>query len=371
MSMATRCTACGTVFRVVQEQLKASEGWVRCGRCKEVFNALESLLDVAASGHAKGVPAAGAGHAWPPASALDPQPREPAPPVPAAAAFIPAPAADGAGVDAGTADDRGSHGISFRVSAPTPLPAAYRLTARSRDLGQAARPAETAIAAGQDTPLAPGGTIADTSAHEHVDLPAAVDAPAAVTEDLSALAAAPVTSASSAPSFFRDAHVRERWRQPRVRLALAASCVALGLLLLLQIALHGRDAAAKQWSLTRPILRVACAIGGCDIGLLRRLEDVSVETSALTRAGSTPQGRDLLKLDLTLLNRAMDELEMPVIDLRLTDATGQLVIRRSLQAADFGRRQPTLEPDGDTRLSLLFTTGELQVSGYTVEIYYP
>ena len=46
MSLATRCTACGTVFRVVQDQLKVSEGWVRCGRCDEVFNALEGLFDL-------------------------------------------------------------------------------------------------------------------------------------------------------------------------------------------------------------------------------------------------------------------------------------------------------------------------------------
>src|SRR5438046_499469 len=46
MSMATRCTSCGTIFRVVQDQLKVSEGWVRCGRCDEVFNALEGLFDL-------------------------------------------------------------------------------------------------------------------------------------------------------------------------------------------------------------------------------------------------------------------------------------------------------------------------------------
>ena len=47
MSLATRCTACGTVFRVVQDQLKVSEGWVRCGQCSAVFNALEGLFDLA------------------------------------------------------------------------------------------------------------------------------------------------------------------------------------------------------------------------------------------------------------------------------------------------------------------------------------
>ncbi len=46
MSLATSCVHCGTVFRVAEEQLKASEGWVRCGHCQQVFNALESLFDL-------------------------------------------------------------------------------------------------------------------------------------------------------------------------------------------------------------------------------------------------------------------------------------------------------------------------------------
>jgi predicted Zn finger-like uncharacterized protein len=45
-ALATRCTACGTVFRVVPDQLRVSEGWVRCGRCSEVFNAAENLVDI-------------------------------------------------------------------------------------------------------------------------------------------------------------------------------------------------------------------------------------------------------------------------------------------------------------------------------------
>jgi predicted Zn finger-like uncharacterized protein len=48
MSLATRCPACGTVFRVVRDQLKVSEGWVRCGRCSEVFNAGQSLFELEA-----------------------------------------------------------------------------------------------------------------------------------------------------------------------------------------------------------------------------------------------------------------------------------------------------------------------------------
>jgi predicted Zn finger-like uncharacterized protein len=38
MALAARCPACTTVFRVVPDQLKVAGGWVRCGRCGEVFH---------------------------------------------------------------------------------------------------------------------------------------------------------------------------------------------------------------------------------------------------------------------------------------------------------------------------------------------
>lgn len=39
MRRITRCPACGTLFRVVQDQLRVSNGWVRCGQCQEIFDA--------------------------------------------------------------------------------------------------------------------------------------------------------------------------------------------------------------------------------------------------------------------------------------------------------------------------------------------
>ncbi|HEY8357121.1 MAG TPA: zinc-ribbon domain-containing protein, partial [Ramlibacter sp.] len=45
MSLITSCPACGTMFRVVPDQLKISEGWVRCGHCSEVFDASAHLAD--------------------------------------------------------------------------------------------------------------------------------------------------------------------------------------------------------------------------------------------------------------------------------------------------------------------------------------
>lgn len=48
MTAVTQCPQCGTRFRVVPDQLKVSHGWVRCGKCAEVFNAREAL-DAAAA----------------------------------------------------------------------------------------------------------------------------------------------------------------------------------------------------------------------------------------------------------------------------------------------------------------------------------
>jgi predicted Zn finger-like uncharacterized protein len=44
MSLNTRCPACETIFKVVPDQLKISSGWVRCGRCAEVFDAATHML---------------------------------------------------------------------------------------------------------------------------------------------------------------------------------------------------------------------------------------------------------------------------------------------------------------------------------------
>ena len=47
MSLVTRCPACATPFTVVRDQLRISDGWVRCGRCSQVFDATADLQDAA------------------------------------------------------------------------------------------------------------------------------------------------------------------------------------------------------------------------------------------------------------------------------------------------------------------------------------
>jgi predicted Zn finger-like uncharacterized protein len=45
MSHLTRCPVCATTFRVVDDQLKLADGWVRCGSCQHVYDALPGLQD--------------------------------------------------------------------------------------------------------------------------------------------------------------------------------------------------------------------------------------------------------------------------------------------------------------------------------------
>lgn len=46
MTQITRCPSCGTRFKVVADQLRISQGWVRCGVCQNVFDASLDLLEL-------------------------------------------------------------------------------------------------------------------------------------------------------------------------------------------------------------------------------------------------------------------------------------------------------------------------------------
>jgi len=47
MNSLTRCPSCSTTYKVVPDQLRISEGWVKCGECNKVFDASQHLFHVA------------------------------------------------------------------------------------------------------------------------------------------------------------------------------------------------------------------------------------------------------------------------------------------------------------------------------------
>lgn len=324
MSLATRCVACGTVFRVVQDQLKVSEGWVRCGRCGDVFNALQGLFDLDRE----------TAPAWTPSQrgALDLLPVQ--------------------------TDERGS-----TDAAPVePLPAPER----DRD------DPNLAEGAAQDT-------AADTRADSHLetrllerDEPddeavgrgelSDLDHPSG--EDRVGIEPAPAAT----PAFLRRAASTARWQQPGVRIPLAIAAVLLGLLLAAQTALWDRDALATRWPQTAPLLMAACEAVGCRIEPLRHLDGLAVESSGLTQLENASQYR----LQIALRNRDVWPLMTPALDVTLTDNRGEVVARKVLRPSDFGSAAPaTVAAGAELTLQAVFDAGDRRISGYSIEIFYP
>jgi predicted Zn finger-like uncharacterized protein len=304
MSLATRCTACGTVFRVVQDQLKVSEGWVRCGRCEEVFNALEGLFDLERE----------APPPWPPTPVDEP---------------------------ASQREEEEWRLSQLPYAAPTRRPGkAPPPPPEEEDFADARFPSD--ILGDSDMSL------------EEVDAGAEADefVPEAV---------------EPAPRFVRQAQREEQWRRPGVRAALSAAALLLGLVLLGQAMLHFRDGLAAHWPDSRPALDAMCRQFGCRIEPLRRVDNIMVDSSGLTKLGDA----GLYRISIVLRNRGGTEVMLPAIDLTLTDSLGQLVSRKVVTAVELGAPQRTLGAGAELSLQGVLASGERRIAGYQVEIFYP
>ncbi|WP_280152812.1 zinc-ribbon and DUF3426 domain-containing protein [Piscinibacter sp. XHJ-5] len=305
MSMATRCVACGTIFRVVQDQLKVSEGWVRCGRCDEVFNALEGLFDLERESPPP----------WQPGQAKAARPDD--------------------GFEKTAADLDEEDRIASRFFRP-----------EQDDVDRT--PAE-AVDERDRTDFADARFEDDEDPAETRRRKPAID--------------------PDAPTFVREAQQQEaRRRSPRARLGLLLACLLLGSVLAVQGVHHFHDHIAAQFPAMQPLLARWCAHAGCAVEAPRRIEDVSVESTALTHAAT---GTDSYRLSVTLRNRGALPVSMPSVDLTLTDSAGQLVARRALNPADFRVASPVLPPGAEAALQVLLAAGNPRVSGYTVEVFYP
>lgn len=346
MNLATRCLSCGTVFRVGEEQLLASDGWVRCGRCNGVFNAAEVLFDIDTGAPMR--------LALPPAA--DAAPPGPAPALPAA------PPATPSWVPPAPADR-----IEPRFEPPPPLdgdaPAEPLLRAPSRDLDDE----PIVITDHVPPPAASAPDLADgPGLHADSAPPQAPEPvlPAAAVPPAIAVQASPV---QAAPSFLREAERAARWRQPAVQLGLWAAVLLLALGMVVQTALLWRDSLAAHLPSTAPALQALCRLAGCSVQPLRRIQLLAVESSGLNRLEGSP----LYRLQLVLRNRADTAVMMPALDLALTDPQGQLVARRVVPMAELGVAQAALQVGQELPIQVLVSTGDRRVAGYTLELFYP
>jgi len=122
-----------------------------------------------------------------------------------------------------------------------------------------------------------------------------------------------------------------------------------------------------HWPASRSLVQALCAPLDCRIEPLRRIEQISVDSSGLTRIDDGP----VYRLALVLRNRGDTPLLAPAIDLSLTDASGALVSRRMLSAGEMGASRTTIAPQQELPLQALLMSAERPLTGYTIEIFYP
>ena len=301
MSLITRCPACGTMFKVVADQLKISQGWVRCGHCAEVFDAAAQLQPAASLGSA----AAGTGADAPlPVDTLDP-----------ASAAPPA-----------------SFPVAGKTSASDVSPPHWEVSKATIP------PPEIQVSL-------PPELSADMFVFAVSPEPFAFSGPA-----LSAPAPDSAFSASEAPehgslhdvSFVRDARRHAFWRRPAMRWSLGLAALVLLAALLLQAVLIQKNMLAARQPWLGPGLQALCMQLHCEIKPPQQIESVVIDSSSFTKMGT-----DVYRLKVVIKNVGVIALAMPSLELSLTDTQEQALLRRVLIPGELGATAATLAPGAE------------------------
>ncbi|WP_442968095.1 DUF3426 domain-containing protein [Pseudorhodoferax sp.] len=389
------------------DQLRISQGWVRCGHCTEIFDAAQQLdgpaADTSATDPAQ--PAALAPQPVPPSQAEQPQAAETWPDT----ELLPPQA--GQDVPPAIEDDA----PQWLPHAPAEIPVTDSVASLDMELADYAQAqAGTPVADAEPAPptswvpdlqrasaegaAAPGEVperLVITLAAESVPVPLraasgadamplpqrpAAEAPRPAPAPPRVVAAAPVPRpvppdpAHAELSFLREAEpaapapasgaalrARVLW-SAAVGLALAA--------LLWQLAVHERDRLAASAPGLRPLLDGLCAPLGCSVQPLRRIDAIVIDGSSFQMLGDSGY-----RLSLTLRNRAAHPVALPAIALALTDISEQAVVRRVLMPQDLGTPPAALEPHGEwtasVDLQMAENAGRARVVGYRVDPFYP
>lgn len=320
MSQTTRCPACQTLFKVVPDQLRVSEGWVRCGQCSEIFDAALHLhQEPQIASQVEKIPATGTGVV---SVASEPEVLA----HPAAPPALPDPA------DTEIVTEKLVTQEESDVE-----PATEKLVAEELS-------AETRVAAQQ----------------------VAVEATSVESEK----AWVPVPSEVAPVSFLRNAPQKSVWRKPWVRGALGLTALGLVSALALQVIVQERDRIAASLPDARPALAAVCEILRCKISPLRQIESVVVDSSTFSKLRG-----DAFRLSFTVKNTSAIELAMPALELTLTDSQDQPALRRVFLPSEFGAPSNALAAGAEwvasVPIGVMPIAGAERITGYRVLAFYP
>ena len=164
--------------------------------------------------------------------------------------------------------------------------------------------------------------------------------------------------------------------QPKDRRHWARAAYALGvsllvLLLVGQAGFHFRETLVARWPALSPAAGQVCRVLGCTVGAPQEIADLSIQGSDLQ---ADPAHQGLLILTATLRNRGPLALAYPYLELALTDAQDQVVVRRALApseyaggTADLARGIPAF---GEVAIKLFIDASATSQAGYRLYLFY-
>ncbi len=425
--LITRCPSCRTAFKVVPDQLRLGQGWVKCGKCTLAFNAEKHFVPMPAP-TATVATAAVAMLAKPemfhdskldaPTPLTAPLPQEPD-------AFdddklspqtlFPSDALDaidelvamGAMRAAGTT----AFGPSTAAAAtkpgfmeshtiePSTQHEPHTQAALATETIPLAREADASApwkAAADFNPETANGSLDEWRKRKADRKTKRPQARLGSTEAAEATAEPPwhpqstalkaeedITPREAEPSFVAQAKSRERWQSGPARLGLLILLTLGCMALITQLAYLNRHWLAVAQPSTLPFLSSLCSAvtsntdAPCDIEPLKRIDALRVDSHSLapdTAADAPPNG---YVLNVTLKNQLDLANAWPALDIMFTDTTGAVQARRVLQARDYlDAARNTQQTKGlaareEQRVSVRFEAPTLRVGGYEITAFYP
>ncbi len=353
MSLITRCPACGTMFKVVPDQLRISEGWVRCGKCSEVFDAARNLQVLAVP------PRPQASGYEPPKMPQETKPAEPSvarvaqeagqAPKKTQEPVSPRGPAEGDRSSINQAGGLEPEPDPFPPNPDRPVTASSLLTRREH----------------RTTPPPPE----DVDALNSIFFPEPSTAQSFVPHSPTGAARSQESVLDEDVSFVREARRKACWRRPLVRLVLSIVAILLVGGLVLQVGLQGRDRLASLYPGLKPWAVQVCEVLRCKLEVPRQIESIVIDNSSFTRVRG-----DLFRLGFVVRNTSGVEIAAPAVELTLTDMQEKPVIRRVLQPEELGAA-PVLAPRGEWGASLNLSVASggdnIRVAGYRLLAFYP
>jgi predicted Zn finger-like uncharacterized protein len=328
--MFTVCPKCALTLVVTAADLRVAQGYVRCGRCLNVFNALARLSEERPPAAPESQEASGA----PDAAAAQPPEQIPEQELTPEQTPEQTPAFSLPPLSPGT-EDTGE--IEIELDSGSVLVTSARAPSKPAQAVQHEAPVEEPAAA---APVPPAAPVASESQPASAALAATVAEPVAQptwaallpadAEPLS-LVETPEPQQTNTPQQSPESAFEPETRRPRAGLAWTLGVGALTIVLALQIVNHYRDALAANPALTGPLTAAYSALG---VKLAPRWNIHAYDVRQLGASTAGAAAGEIV-VRASVKNSASRAQPLPLLRVTLQDRFGNRIAARDVPPGDY------------------------------------